>query len=105
MVIKKGYQQTEIGIIPDDWNIEKIIEFTDATSGGTPSTLKKEYWNGEIKWMNSGELNLKKIGLFSLDIDGVDYWIWKEIKEIKPIIFVCEFNSVFGNKKKNYCTL
>ena len=41
-----------------------------------------------------------EIGLLSLDIDGVDYWIWKEINLIKPIIFVCEFNSTFGNKHR-----
>ena len=31
------------------------------TSGATPSTLNKEFWNGGIRWMNSGELNLKKV--------------------------------------------
>lgn len=41
----------------------------------------------------------KEIGLLSLDIDSNDYWIWKEIDIIKPIIFVCEFNSTFGDKK------
>ena len=45
-------------------------------------------------------INLKNIGLFSLDIDGIDYWIWREIKKLNPVIFICEFNSVFGNKKK-----
>ena len=41
----------------------------------------------------------KKIGLLSLDIDSNDYWIWSEIDSIKPTIFVCEFNSTFGDKK------
>ncbi len=32
------------------------------TSGGTPNTQKKEYWeNGTIPWMSSGEVNLKTI--------------------------------------------
>jgi type I restriction enzyme, S subunit len=66
MVIRKGYQQTEFGIIPEDWHIKKISEFTDATSGGTPSRFIKEYWNGDIRWMNSGELNLKKV----FDVEG-----------------------------------
>ena len=30
-------------------------------AGGTPSTLNDEYWNGDIRWMNSGELNLKRV--------------------------------------------
>lgn len=57
----EGYKITEVGIIPEDWKIKKIGEFTTVTSGGTPSTKIKEYWNGEIRWMNSGELNLKRI--------------------------------------------
>ncbi len=43
------------------WGKEKIGEITDVVTGGTPSTLKKEYWGGIIRWMNSGELNLKRV--------------------------------------------
>lgn len=57
----EGYKQTEIGVIPEDWDVRKIIEFTDCTAGGTPSTFTPAYWGGNIKWMNSGELNNKKI--------------------------------------------
>jgi len=36
----------------------KITDFADVVTGGTPSTLKKEYWNGgDIPWLNSSELN------------------------------------------------
>jgi len=45
----------------DDWKFRKIKNITSVKAGGTPSTLKKEYWNGEIPWMNSGELNLKRV--------------------------------------------
>lgn len=37
-----------------------------------------------------------KIGLLSIDIDGNDYWIWNSIKNIKPDIVVCEYNSLLG---------
>jgi len=43
------------------WETKKIHDFTDATSGGTPSTFIAKYWNGKIKWMNSGELHLKRV--------------------------------------------
>ena len=34
----------------------KIIDITKRVySGGTPDTRKKEYWNGNIKWLSSGE--------------------------------------------------
>lgn len=41
------------------WEVKRIGEFTDCTAGGTPSTLIPAYWNGSIRWMSSGELNLK----------------------------------------------
>lgn len=41
----------------------------------------------------------KDIGVLSVDIDGNDYWIWKEIDCIKPRIVICEYNSVFGDTK------
>lgn len=37
-----------------------------------------------------------EIGILSIDIDGNDYWIWQEITEIKPVIVICEYNSLFG---------
>lgn len=41
--------------------IKQINEFTSVTAGGTPSTKNKLYWNGDIPWMNSGELNKHKV--------------------------------------------
>jgi len=36
------------------------------------------------------------LGLLSIDLDGNDYWVWKNIRVIDPILVVVEFNSVFG---------
>jgi hypothetical protein len=36
------------------------------------------------------------IGLLSIDVDGNDYWVWKEIDVISPRIVVLEYNSRFG---------
>ena len=41
----------------------------------------------------------KKLGLLSLDIDGVDYWILNNLSFLEPSIVVCEYNSLFGQKK------
>lgn len=43
------------------WVRKSVGEIAEVTAGATPSTLKAEYWNGNIRWMNSGELNLKKV--------------------------------------------
>jgi type I restriction enzyme S subunit len=44
-----------------NWKRLKIKEITNVTAGGTPSTVKNEYWNGSIRWMNSGDLNFKRV--------------------------------------------
>ena len=56
-----NYKNSSLGLIPVDWEIKKIGKITKTTAGGTPSTHKLEYWNGDIKWMSSGDLNLKRI--------------------------------------------
>ena len=59
--MKQGYKQTDIGLIPEDWEIKQIGEFTDAVAGGTPNTTIPEYWGGDIPWMSSGELNKRRV--------------------------------------------
>lgn len=39
-----------------------------------------------------------EVGILSIDIDGNDYWIWDSINVISPVIVVCEYNAVLGNK-------
>lgn len=38
----------------------------------------------------------KQVGILSVDIDGNDYWVLKEINNIEPVIIICEYNSLFG---------
>jgi type I restriction enzyme S subunit len=45
-----------------EWEERKLEEITKSISAGaTPSTGKEKYWNGKIKWMSSGELNLRHV--------------------------------------------
>ncbi|WP_196767789.1 restriction endonuclease subunit S [Gallibacterium anatis] len=46
----KGYQQTELGEIPEDWEVVELGDVSTIKSGGTPSTLQPDFWNGEINW-------------------------------------------------------
>ena len=39
------------------------------------------------------------LGLLSIDIDGVDYWVWKALTVVDPVIVVAEYNSVFGGNR------
>jgi hypothetical protein len=37
-----------------------------------------------------------EIGLFSIDIDGNDYWVWEALDAVSPAILVMEYNARFG---------
>ncbi|MBK6681580.1 MAG: restriction endonuclease subunit S [Ignavibacteriales bacterium] len=41
--------------------MKRLTSFAKIQAGATPSTTNPEYWGGKIRWMNSGELNFKKI--------------------------------------------
>lgn len=40
-----------------------------------------------------------EIGLLSVDIDGVDYWVWEAITAVQPAMVVAEYNSLFGPER------
>jgi len=57
----KCYKQTEIGLLPEEWDVLPIGAFTEVTAGGTPNTSDPSYWGGAHPWMSSGELHMKQI--------------------------------------------
>lgn len=43
--------------IPKHWQLKKLGDVCHTTSGGTPSRQKSSYYNGNIPWVKSGELD------------------------------------------------
>ncbi len=43
--------------LPQSWNFVKIGDISKINSGGTPSRNQSEYWNGDIPWVKTGEIN------------------------------------------------
>ena len=40
------------------------------------------------------------LGILSIDIDGNDYFILEAISAVRPRILICEYNAVFGAKRR-----
>ena len=57
----EGYKKTEIGVIPEDWEVKLVRHFSNVITGGTPNTKILEFWDGDIRWMASGEVHKKFI--------------------------------------------
>ena len=67
------------------------------------------FWKGDLRICNK-EINSEnildllnnscdyEIDLFSIDLDGIDYWIIEKLKKNISKIFVAEYNPVFGSE-------
>ena len=53
--------ESELGLIPFGWKIGTIESVCNTVLGGTPSRKREEFWNGDINWINSGEVNQFRI--------------------------------------------
>ena len=49
-------KETEIGPVPEHWQVVRLGDIAETKSGGTPSRKRKEYYGGAIPWVKSGEL-------------------------------------------------
>lgn len=58
--------------------------YINMTKGTTIDDIIKQYWT-----------NTNEIDIISLDIDGNDYWIWKNMK-YDPKLMIIEFNRELG---------
>jgi len=52
------YKESELGLIPDEWEIVSLGQITKIVGGGTPSRDIEEYWkNGTIPWVTVKDLH------------------------------------------------
>lgn len=49
------------GKMPEDWDTNKLGNICKCVLGGTPNRANPEFWNGDIPWINSGEVNKFRI--------------------------------------------
>ncbi len=44
--------ESELGLIPEGWEVIKLADMVQLTGGGTPKRSNPEYWGGEIPWFS-----------------------------------------------------
>jgi type I restriction enzyme S subunit len=50
--VPPGYKQTEVGVIPEEWDSVPIVELARLESGHTPSRRMPSYWAGDVPWVS-----------------------------------------------------
>lgn len=48
-------------MVPKEWEIKTIGDIATVSSGGTPSRKEQAYWNGDIPWVTTAEVQFKTI--------------------------------------------
>jgi type I restriction enzyme S subunit len=51
-------QQTEIGLVPESWDMVPLGKYARIGNGSTPKRTNKEYWEGgHLPWLTSGKIH------------------------------------------------
>lgn len=45
------FKDTELGRIPEEWEVVKFSDVVEIIGGGTPKTSVPQYWGGDIPWI------------------------------------------------------
>lgn len=103
----ENYQEANTRFLLEENNWSGMI--IDGNADNISEVRKEElYWRYDLQAMNEfitkdniNELLMQSgfdfdLGLLSVDIDGNDYWILKEINGYKPRILICEYNAIYG---------
>lgn len=67
MAVKPGYKQTEVGVIPEDWSTQTIVNASRKIQdyrGRTPKKLGMEWGGGDIPALSAGNV---KMGFIDFD--------------------------------------
>jgi len=61
--MRAGYKQTEVGVIPEDWNVNVLADIAATSSGTTPARdmADRYYRSGSVNWVKTLDLNNSEI--------------------------------------------
>lgn len=52
------FKNTEIGRIPKEWEVKRVVDLFNVETGTTPSTKQAEYWiDGKINWITPADMS------------------------------------------------
>ncbi|MFD1466922.1 restriction endonuclease subunit S [Hymenobacter caeli] len=55
--VPAGYKLTDLGVLPEEWEVKTLGEIAFIGSGGTPNRKMLEYWDGTIPWVTTAQIN------------------------------------------------
>ncbi len=65
MEVKKGYKQTDVGVIPEDWEVKRLGDIARIQRGASPRPIDSPVWfdeNSAVGWVRISDVT--KSGMF-----------------------------------------
>jgi type I restriction enzyme S subunit len=59
-LIPKGYKQTEVGVIPEDWEVVEIGAMATILTGNTPPTLDRSNYGNDFMFVSPSDMGTSK---------------------------------------------
>lgn len=81
---------------------ERHVAFirSDPISALFPLTARRAFISAEsINGLLEDAAIIGELGLLSIDIDGMDYWVWAAVTAVRPAIVVIEYNAIYGPER------
>ena len=93
--MREGYKKTEVGIIPEDWEVKKIGDIVNIKSGSSPSKFNLSE-QGEYPFFKVDDMNygFKYLNNSKLYFDSYD----NNLMKLGMIVFPKRGASIFTNK-------
>ena len=67
--------------MPRGWRQVRLGEVAEVDTGGTPNRSRPEYWDGQIPWMASGQINQRRV------MTTVERITWEGLKNSNAKLF------------------
>ncbi|MGE4619242.1 MAG: FkbM family methyltransferase [Planctomycetota bacterium] len=81
----------------DAGELAEALEFFQAKGAGNRVRLVQQEVRPEnIDQLLASEANAGELDVLSIDVDGIDFWIWKNLTILQPRIVVIEVNASYG---------
>ena len=55
--MKEGHKQTEVGVVPEEWDVDLLDLHSRRGSGHTPNKKLPKYYDGKIVWISLADSN------------------------------------------------
>lgn len=97
LIVHHGFSGLLLDGSEKDIRLARQYYASHPATRGHPPTLQATFVTAENVNALIAEHGLTdEIDLLSIDVDGVDYWIWRAVQAVRPRVVVVEYQDILG---------